>query len=426
MLHSIPPSKVRAGMYVAKFGGSWLDHPFWFSRFVVKPEDVARINRASIPSVVIDDEKGIGPDRPQPGKPKAAAPARVAVVPKPSRPNPVAQSPRRGPVIEPWRRKSDRELAQALVAESIVTMRRACSDVRLGRAVRMPEVTGLVDEVIDMVERAPGTLLDILRLKKKDEYTYLHSVAVCTLMVNVARHLGRNETEVRDYGMAGLLHDIGKMGVDDAILNKPGSLNDEEMERVRHHPEFGHAMLLKTANVPEAALDVCLHHHERIDGKGYPHRLAGHELTEAARLGAICDVYDALTSNRVYKGAWSPAETVAAMWRWEGQFDRELLFAFMQATGVFPSGVVVELRSGRLGVILPNAKRNSRPLVLAFFSVKDERRIELEEIAIDDDFAREAIVRIVAPEDFGLTMQDCRPDAIRDAWTDRALEVRKG
>ena len=413
-------------MYIAKFGGSWLDHPFWFSRFVVKPADVARINQAEIPSVVIDDEKGIGPDTPRVPEPKAAEPTPITVVPKPARPSPIGQPPRRGPVFEPWRRKSDRERAQELVAESLVTMRRACSDVRLGRAVRMPEITSLVDEVIEMVERTPRTLLDILRLKKKDEYTYLHSVAVCTLMVNVARHLGRSEEDVRDFGMAGLLHDIGKMGVEDTILNKPGSLTEEEMKRVRHHPEFGHAMLLETANVPEMALDVCLHHHERVDGKGYPHKLAGHELTEAARVGAICDVYDALTSDRVYKSAWTPAETVTAMWRWNGQFDRELLFAFMQAMGVFPPGLVVELRSGRLGVVLDNAKRNSRPLLLAFFSAKDVCRIEPEEIVIDDDFASDAIVRVVEPEKFGLTIQDCRPDAIREAWSDPVLQAGHG
>jgi len=161
---------------------------------------------------------------------------------------------------------------------------------------------------------------------------------------------------------------------------------------------------------------VCLHHHERIDGKGYPHKLAGHELGEAVRLGAICDVYDALTSDRVYKGAWTPVEAVAAMWRWHGQFDRDLLLAFMQAMGIFPPGVLVELRSSRLGLVLDNAKRSSRPRLLAFYCLQSQSRIEPEEIAIDDDFTNEAIVGIVTPEQFGLTMQECREDAIREAW----------
>ncbi|MCH2488238.1 MAG: HD-GYP domain-containing protein, partial [Erythrobacter sp.] len=235
-----------------------------------------------------------------------------------------------------------------------------------------------------------------------------------------------SEADMREYGMAGLLHDIGKMGVDDTILNKPGTLSEDEFERVRRHPEFGHAMLLKTANVPDMALDVCLHHHERIDGKGYPHKLAGDDLSEAARLGAICDVYDALTSDRAYKSAWTPIETVAAMWRWDGQFDRDLLFAFMQAMGIFPPGVIVELRSARLAVVLDNDKRNSRPRILAFHSLTNARPIEPEEIVIDDDFANEAIVGIVQPEDFGLTMAECRPDAIYRAWAEASSQSAVG
>lgn len=421
-------------MYVAKFGGNWLDHPFWFSRFVVTPKNLGRIVQAEIPFVVIDDERGIGPESRLPDAPTAPPPIAPTTVPTPpivvrpkqSRPYVIGRSNPRGPVFEPQKRESDREKAQTLVAGSIATMRRACSDVRLGRAVRMSEVSGLVDEVVDMVERSPRTLLDILRFKKKDEYTYLHSVAVCTLMVNVARHLGRSEADMREYGMAGLLHDIGKMGVDDTILNKPGTLSEDEFERVRRHPEFGHAMLLKTANVPDMALDVCLHHHERIDGKGYPHKLAGDDLSEAARLGAICDVYDALTSDRAYKSAWTPIETVAAMWRWDGQFDRDLLFAFMQAMGIFPPGVIVELRSARLAVVLDNDKRNSRPRILAFHSLTNARPIEPEEIVIDDDFANEAIVGIVQPEDFGLTMAECRPDAIYRAWAEASSQSAVG
>ena len=425
MLHSIPPSSVKVGMYVTKFGGTWLDHPFWFSRFVVKPKDVMRINEASIPYVVIDDERGVRPESPAveeqtgPVADSATAsenPEAVKVRPKPSSGFQIAKPVRRGPVFEPARRENDRERARNIVDGSLATMKRTLSDVRLGRAVRLVEVTELVDGIVGMVERSPRTLLEILRLKKKDEYTYLHSVAVCSLMVNVARHLGRSEAEVRDYGMAGLLHDIGKMGVDEEILNKPGSLSEAEYERVRQHPKYGHELLLKTANIPELALDVCLHHHERVDGKGYPHKLSGDDLSEAARLGAICDVYDALTSDRTYKSAWTPVETVTAMWRWHGQFDRDLLFAFMQAMGIFPTGILVELRSRQLGVVLENGKRNSRPRILIFYALGRARRIPPVEIELDDDFANDAIVAIADPEKFGLTIEECRPDAIWNEW----------
>src|SRR5690606_14238117 len=142
---------------------------------------------------------------------------------------------------------------------------------------------------------------DILRLKNKNEYTYLHSVAVCTLMVNAARYMGKSEAETRDYGMAGLLHDLGKMGIPDAILNKSGRLTDAEFEAVRNHPEHGYQVLRGSPNVPAMALDVCRHHHEKIDGTGYPFGLPADAISLVSRLGAVCDVYDALTSDRVYK-----------------------------------------------------------------------------------------------------------------------------
>ena len=289
-------------MYIAKFGGSWLDHPFWFSRFVVKPADVARINQAEIPSVVIDDEKGIGPDTPRVPEPKAAEPTPITVVPKPARPSPIGQPPRRGPVFEPWRRKSDRERAQELVAESLVTMRRACSDVRLGRAVRMPEITSLVDEVIEMVERPPRTLLDILRLKKKDEYTYLHSVAVCTLMVNVARHLGRSEEDVRDFGMAGLLHDIGKLGVSNSVLDKNGKPDEDEWAEIKRHPELGRGILSKIAAFQDMAR-IAGDHHEKLDGRGYPHGIKAEAIDLDTRIVTVADIFDALTADRPYRKA---------------------------------------------------------------------------------------------------------------------------
>ena len=180
-------------------------------------------------------------------------------------------------------------------------LRTAFADVRLGRAIRMDQVTAIVDDVVGTVERSPRTLLEILRLKQKDEYTYLHSVAVCTLMVNAARHMGKTDAETRDYGLAGLLHDLGKMGIPDTILNKAESLTEEEFIAIRNHPEHGYQVLSKSPNMPKMALDVCRHHHEKMDGSGYPFGMPADAISLVARLGAVCDVYDALTSERIYK-----------------------------------------------------------------------------------------------------------------------------
>lgn len=391
MQQKIPPGEIKLGMYISGFGGRWRDHPFWRARFLLKSEsDAQRVRESGVPYVLIDDALGLSPRKVE------AAPA-AASTPRQAR---TRKAPRRDVQAEydAMRRSSDRDRAVALVSRSFRTMRGVMENARLGRAVRMSDVICVVDEISDSVERCPRTLLDVIRLKKKDEYTYLHSVAVCTLMVAVARFMGKGDAETREYGLAGLLHDIGKMGIPEPILNKTGKLTDIEFQTVRDHPEHGFRMLAETEGVPQMALDVVRHHHEKMNGRGYPFGLAGEDISLPARLGAICDVYDALTSNRSYKQAWTPREAVSAMWGWEGHFDHALLFTFMQSIGVFPVGMVVRLRSNRLGLILENRRRNSRTRVAAFHDLRENVPVGPEEIVIQDDMANDSIVAPIDPE----------------------------
>jgi HD-GYP domain-containing protein (c-di-GMP phosphodiesterase class II) len=400
MQRQIGPEQVKLGMYVRSFGGAWVDHPFWRAKFLLKnARDVERVRESGVPYVVIDDALGIGPDLPA----AVAAPAAPIQAPaaKPVR-MAIQSVPDYDKAWDKARQKSDRQRAIALVSRSLKVLRSAFTDARLGRAVRMAEVTSVVDEVVESVERSPRTLLDVLRMKNKEEYTYLHSVAVCTLMVNVARQLGKGDAETRDYGLAGLLHDLGKMGISDLILNKAGTLTEAEFQAVRTHPEHGYKILCETPDIPEMALDVCRHHHEKMDGTGYPFGLPADAISLVARIGAVCDVYDALTSDRVYKQAWSPSEAITAMWSWEGHFDRQLLFTFMQSVGIFPTGMLVQLRSNRLDVVMENKRRNSGPRVLAFYATRDRAFIEAEEIVIKDNLANDSIVAVARAEDWGL------------------------
>lgn len=212
--------------------------------------------------------------------------------------------------------------------------------------------------------------------------------------------------------MAGLLHDIGKMGVPALVLNKAGKLTDAEFQSVRTHPEHGYQLLSNTPNVGEIALDVCRHHHEKMDGSGYPFGLRADAISLVARLGAICDVYDALTSDRAYKKAWSPTEAIGAMWSWEGHFDRDLLFTFMQSIGVFPAGMLVRLRSNRLAIVLENKRRNSRPRVLCFYDIRERLLIPVEEVTIEDNLASDSIVAPTQPDEWGLNNWDCLSESL--------------
>lgn len=406
MERKIAPKDVTLGMYVLGFGGSWFDHPFWKARFEVQRErDLTRIRQAYIPYVLIDDERGVAPPQTDPAPvaqpsstPRSDRLANPTV--KPVNLREMAQGPKS-------RHQSEMARATTLVNRSAKIMHRVLEDARLGRAMKIDIVNSVVEEIVSGIERTPKAILSVLRLKGKDEYTYFHSVAVCALMANFARHCGLKDDAIREYGLAGLFHDIGKARIPDDILNKEGRLTESEFQIIREHPDHGHAILLETHDeIPAAALDVCRYHHEKVDGTGYPEGLSGDAIPEIARMGGICDVYDALTSDRAYKEAWTPSRALGEMWKWEGHFDRNLLFGFMQSIGIFPAGILVALRSNRLGLILENGRRNSRPRVLAFYDTRNRAFIEPKELMITGALSGDSIIAPAEAHDWGLGRYD--------------------
>jgi putative nucleotidyltransferase with HDIG domain len=231
----------------------------------------------------------------------------------------------------------------------------------------------------------------------------MHSVAVCALMVSLARQLGLEDEQIRQAGLAGLLHDVGKMMIPMDILNKPGKLNDTEFELIKSHPAEGYKILGESNGIGEIALDVCLHHHEKIDGKGYPDRLTDTEISLYAKMGAVCDVYDAITSNRPYKNGWEPAESIRKMAEWKGHFDVAVFQAFVKSIGIYPVGSLVKLESNRLGVIIEQTEKSLlTPIVKVFFSIKSNGRIVPEMLDLSKPASKDKIVSHEDPQKWGI------------------------
>jgi putative nucleotidyltransferase with HDIG domain len=265
----------------------------------------------------------------------------------------------------------------------------------------------ILADLSEQVSRNTSAFLGILRLKARDEYTYLHSVAVSALMMNLARTLKLPESDLHGLGLAGLLHDVGKIAMPSGVLNKPGALTPAEFAIMKSHPEAGLKLLKAGSGVPAVAFDVCLHHHERMDGRGYPCGLAGDQLSLAARMGAICDVYDALTSDRPYKQAWSPQKALGQMASWKGHFDPALMRAFMTSLGIFPVGTLVRLRDSMLGVVIAdNSDVPTLPTVRCFFSIPTKARVFPEDVRLAHD-------HVLAAEDPASWSFDDWPD-LRD------------
>ncbi|WP_380872655.1 HD-GYP domain-containing protein [Sphingomonas sp. DBB INV C78] len=396
----MPRDQVRLGMFIHSLEGSWLDHPFWRRRFLINdPKLIARLHNSDVPAVLIDDEKGLGP------APSPTPPAASTALPLParSRPQPARTISPALP-LSAYRATSlgeERIHAKKTLARSRRIMTKVFEQARLGNAVKSAEVALLVGDITASLRRNAAALIGMVRLKGKDEYTYMHSVAVCALMVNFARHLELEDRVIHEIGLAGLLHDVGKMAVPDAVLNKPGALSEDEFKQIQAHAERGHEMLSGAKNIPEAALDVCLHHHEKYDGTGYPHGLRADQISFYARMGAICDVYDALTSRRVYKDAWTPSEAIEHMLSWDGHFDRALLFKFMQSIGVFPVGMLVRLRSNRLGAVLTIDEKRMIVRVRAFHSAIDRVMLEPQDLTMTERLSGDQIVGEEDPARWG-------------------------
>ncbi|MBI5752432.1 MAG: HD-GYP domain-containing protein [Hydrogenophilales bacterium] len=367
MLKKIPIKQLRLGMFIQELGGRWMDHPFWRSSFKLdKPEDFQALLQSGLPELVIDTGKGLDVE-------SAPAPVAQAVPPAPKEiPPPVP------------RMSYEQEIEQAKQiqgkAKRVVT--NLFNQARMGKAIEISVVAPLVDEINHSIERNAGALLSIVRLKTVDDYTYLHSVAVCALMISLGQRLGLKGEELRQVGMGGLLHDLGKMGVPLEILNKPGKLTDEEFTIIKSHPIQGWEILNSARMNDAIPLDVCLHHHEKMDGSGYPERLSGADITLHARMGAVCDVYDAVTSDRSYKRGWEPAEAIKRMAEFRnGHFDETVFQAFVKTIGIFPAGSLVRLQSGRLAVVTDQSEKSLlTPKVKVFFSIKSKGPIQMEVI----------------------------------------------
>ena len=383
MLKKISTHQLVMGMYVNRLCGSWLDHPFWKKTFLVtETKQLDLIRRSGIAEVWIDTDKGL--DLPMEETDFSALETMIATMlftPEASE-------------IGPCSLEDELERAGRIVAQGRGAMKLMFQDARLGKAIDAEHCLPLVQDITESIDRNPGAIVSLARLKTSDDYTYMHSVAVCALMVALARKLGLSAADTREAGVAGLVHDIGKAQMPIEILGKPGALTADELAIMRRHPQVGHEMLVEARGVGAGALDVCLHHHEKVDGSGYPFGLQGDALSLVARMGAVCDVYDAITSNRPYKVGWDPALSIQKMAQWsrEGHFDDAVLQAFIKSIGIYPVGSLVRLASERLAVVIDQSPASLlKPIVKTILDTATHQPCEAERIDLSAPGCRERV-----------------------------------
>lgn len=398
MLKKIKVNDIRLGMYIQEVCGSWMDHPFWKNSFKLTDDnDLNTLKNCGVDEIWIDTSLGLDVDSGVAAHSQSEEELKVENELKK-----IEQTPQKTEALVSL--QIELIAAKKLHTKTKEAVVSLFKDVRMGNALKLDGAVSLVDELNQSIIRNPSALICLSRLKTADNYTYLHSVSVCVLMIALGRQLGMKDDMLKQAGIAGLLHDIGKVFIPDEVLNKPGKLTDEEFNIVKMHPVKGWEFLKDSGEVSDLILDVCRHHHERVDGMGYPDKLSGEALTLFARMGAVCDVYDAITSNRSYKKGWEPVESIRKMAEWNnGHFDEVVFHAFVKTVGIYPTGTLLKLKSGRLGVVTDQSKKSLvMPIVKVFFSTRSNMHI-LQEI-VDLSKSTDSIASMENPLQWGFDL----------------------
>lgn len=379
-IKKISVGQLRPGMYIHDINCSWLDHPFVGNSFAVQDEGrVREIAALGIREVYIDTRRGADVvDAVTEVEVQQAIDAQLADIareqPEEILPVPLGAEVRR---------------ARELHGEANRIIRGLSQDIRLGKQIELEKVEPLVENMVDSIFRNQDALLPLARLKDHDNYTFQHSVSVCALLVSFGRSLGFSRDIIKELGIGGLLHDVGKARVPDNILNKPAKLTEAEFTKMKSHVVQSIIILQSTPGISQIALDVAGQHHERYDGSGYPNKLKAEEISLYGRMGAIVDVYDAISSDRVYHKGMPPTAALGRLLEWSRHhFDPDLVKAYVKAVGIYPTGSLVRLDSGRLGVVLEqNADNMLKPRVQVIFHAEFKRYLqpEIEDLSWNRD-----------------------------------------
>ena len=393
MIKKIPTPALRPGMFVVDTGLSWMDNPYLFAtQGEVDANAIESLRKEGYKEVFVDTGKGhydwhLTTDKSDEQQ------VRDGVAHSGN-----GRRRERAPLAE------EVEKAKILYDDSLNLAREFMTGVAKDGEVDYQRSQAFVEEVIGSVTRNPDAMVSLTKLRSFDEYTYTHCVNVSVLATAFGDFMGLGETELRDLGMAALFHDLGKALVSQEILNKPGKLTEEEFNEMKQHPVRSFKILRDRGNVPKAILRGIVEHHEKFNAKGYPRSLGGDDIHPFARIISVTDVYDALSSRRVYKPPMSPNKALTIIYGMRGQdFHPGHAERFIKFMGIFPVGSLVRLSTGEHAVVTgSNPDSPLRPTITIAFdsAMKPKARVTIDlavkaqgtaEIKIEECLDHEAV-----------------------------------
>src|SRR3984885_6841294 len=376
----LPVEQLKLGIYVSRLDRPWEETPFLFQGFAVgSDEELERLRRLCkwvYVEVSVAEAEELRAARRKP--PAPAHPSRQSsdLLEKISA-KPTALMDR-VPVKDPVELKGELSLATKTFTEAKRAVGDIFNQLRRGGSVDIPHLQTVVGSMVDSVFRNRDAMGWLARMKSKDDYLYSHSLAASVWALAFGRHLGLDKETLTSVGPGAMLLDIGKTGLPSELPKKSTKPTDKDWKLIHTHVDQGLAMLRSAPNVDKNILTMIATHHECFDGSGSPHQLKGDEIPLIGRIAGIVDSYDAMISERTYAKPKSTYDAVRELKKLGGiAFPPELIELFIQAVGVFPTGTLVELNTGEVGVVIgQNRYRRLRPEVMIILDAKKKVRDE--------------------------------------------------
>ena len=262
--------------------------------------------------------------------------------------------------------ESEIEAASNAFAKTQDLLQHVVEDIRAGNQMQIKVVESVIEDMVDSMVRNPDAMMWVARMREQSTVAYDHGLSVAINLVAFGRHLGFPKEQLSHLGVMGLLLDIGKIRISRELLEKNTTLTTEEFKELKRHVTYSMDILGQTANVNPDVMEGVAHHHERIDGSGYPNGLVGKSISIYGKMSAIADSYTAITKQRPYAEPASPHEALQMLSNWsDTQFQADMVEHFIQSIGVFPVGSLVELSTGEVAVVVThNKQKRLRPKVL--------------------------------------------------------------
>ncbi|MDD5462328.1 MAG: HD-GYP domain-containing protein [Methylococcales bacterium] len=397
-LIQIDVKDLRVGMYVAKLDKPWLESNFWFQGFELK-------NQADIDAVseqckfvfvdVLKQNKALKyePRKDGPGNLtypkewlKSAPPKKIASF------------------------NQEAENAGYVYHQTSDLVKSFMDEVRLGGSINVVMAKKAIAECVNSVLRSPDAILWMTQLKQRDLYTSQHSMNVAILAIAMGRHLNLSVTDINNLGLCGMMHDMGKMRIPLEILNKPGRFTPEEARIMNTHPEVGARLLMSSRDMYEGAIDVAYSHHEWVNGTGYPRKLTAEQTTPFTKIVTIVDMYDAMTSDRIYQKGRTHLDATSVMTKLCGtQLDPGLTYKFIECMGIYPPGSVVEMTNGEIAIVAEvNHEKKLKPRVILLLDEnkqpRPERIMDLSKMDLDASGQIYAIRKVIKADEHNIDL----------------------